>query len=122
MVVLLEKELQEEVTPIYFNISDEIEKGMQKHFFPAEKKRYIHINRFAVVDNRNYSKNHPTCVVREENGKEHQFHAIVLKGPAALKYDETREGGSSVFLVTYGAIEGYVDPLGDPAMNVPHGC
>lgn len=120
MVVLLEKELHEEA--LAMEIGNEIEKGMQKHFFPAEKKRYIHINRFAAVDNRNYRKNHPTCVVREEDGTERQFHALILRGPAALKYDETQEGGAHIYLVTRGAIEAYIDPLGDEAYVVPHGC
>lgn len=95
-------------------IGCEIKAGMKKSFFPAEVKRFVHVSRGAIIQNTKHGKNHPTCLVVDEDGKRHAFHAVVLRGPSALKYSSYEEGiDANAFLVTKSGIEGYTDPEGD---------
>lgn len=99
-------------------IGNEIEPGMTKHFFPAEVKRFVAVNRWAIQLNSQEGANHPTCVVVDENGEAKQFHAVILRGPSALRYSEDQDNDLPfVHLVTTAAIEGYLDPAGDRALE-----
>jgi hypothetical protein len=47
--------------------------------FPAGKRRFVCVNRLAIVENLRRSRNHPTVIVVED-GKESQFHAAQCNG------------------------------------------
>lgn len=70
-------------------IGGELKPGMTKVFFPAEAKRFVHVSRAAIIANTKNNKNHPTIVVIDEAGKKYAYHAVVLRGPSALKYSAT---------------------------------
>ena len=95
-------------------IGGELKPGMTKVFFPAEAKRFVHVSRAAIIANTKNNKNHPTIVVIDEAGKKYAYHAVVLRGPSALKYSAHEPGiDANVFLVTKAGIEAYTDPNGD---------
>lgn len=102
-------------------IGGELKPGMKRTFFPAETKRYVHVSRGAIIRNTKDGKNHPTCLVIDGDGKRYAFHAVILRGPSALKYSAHEEGvDANAFLVTKAGIEGYIDPDGDePVKEVP---
>jgi len=78
-------------------------------------KRFVHVSRPAIIRNVKDGKNHPTVVIIDEEGKKYNYHAVVLRGPSALKYDSSPESiEANVFIVTRAGIEGYTDPDGDP--------
>lgn len=122
-------------------VGSEIKPGMKKVFFPAQTLRSIHVSRGAcAINNRNHAvygayeshpailiSNFPTCIVIDEHGQKHRFHAVILQGPAALKYEpkpDNRPQGvnATMYLVTTGAIEGYVDPDGYKNFDEIDGC
>jgi len=102
-------------------IGNELKPGMTKVFFPAETKRYVHVSRSAIIHNTKNGRNHPTILVVDQNGNKLAFHAVVLRGPAALKFSLNEPGiDANAFLVTKAGIEAYTDPSGDaPVKEVP---
>jgi len=102
-------------------IGNELKPGMTKVFFPAETKRYVHVSRSAIIHNTKNGRNHPAILVLDENGNKLAFHAVVLRGPAALKFSLNEPGvDANAFLVTRAGIEAYTDPYGDaPVKEVP---
>lgn len=102
-------------------IGSEISPGMTKVFFPAETKRYVHVSRGAIIQNTKNGKNHPTILIVDEKGDRHAFHAVLLRGPSALKFALNEPGiDANAFVVTRGSIEAYIDPVGDqPIKEVP---
>jgi len=109
MHLIEEIKIEKDNLPIQ-EIGSELKPGMIKAFFPAETRRMVHVNRHAITANVSKGKNYPTCIVIDADGTKYQFHAIVLQGPAALKYEESPEVAANVFLVTNAAIEAYLDP------------
>ncbi len=102
-------------------IGTELKPGMKKVFFPAETRRFVHVSRGAIVQNTRHGKNHPTILVVDEAGNRFAYHAVVLRGPAALKFALDEPGiDANAFLVTKSGIEAYSDPEGDaPIKEVP---
>lgn len=102
-------------------IGGELKPGMKKTFFTAETRRFVHVSRGAIVQNTKFGKNHPTILVIDEAGNRYAFHAVVLRGPSALKFSMHEEGiDANAFLVTRAGIEAYTDPHGDmPIKEVP---
>jgi hypothetical protein len=102
-------------------IGGELKPGMKKVFFPAETKRYVHVSRAAIIQNTKHKKNHPTILVVDENGNRLAYHAVILRGPSALKFALDEPGiDANAFLVTMAGIEAYTDLEGDaPVKEVP---
>ena len=99
-------------------IGGELKPGMTRVFFPAETKRFVHVSRGAIIKNTKHGSNHPTILVVDENGNKHAFHAVVLRGPSALKFSHHERGvDANAFLVTKAGIEAYTDPTGDPPIK-----
>lgn len=99
-------------------IGGELKPGMKKVFFPAETKRYVHVSRAAIIQNTKHKKNHPTILVVDENGNKLAYHAVILRGPSALKFALEEPGiDANAFLVTMAGIEAYTDLEGDPAVK-----
>jgi hypothetical protein len=89
-----------------------IKPGMKKTLFSEGEKRRIHVYRPAISQNMRAKTTHPTSVVVDEFGARHYFHAVVLDGKAALKFDAKSED-ANVYLVTCGKIMGFTDPNSD---------
>jgi hypothetical protein len=120
MNLIREAVLEYDELPIQ-EIGSELKPGMTKVFFPAETKRFVHVSRGAIIQNTKNGRNHPTILVIDEAGNKHAFHAVVLRGPSALKFSQHEPGiDANAFLVTRAGIEAYTDPYGDePIKEVP---
>jgi hypothetical protein len=93
-----------------------IKPGMKKTLFSEGETRRIHVYRPAISQNMRAKTTHPTSVVVDEFGARHYFHAVVLDGKAALKFD-AQSKDANVYLVTCGKIMGFTDPNSDGAYD-----
>jgi len=110
-------------TPPVPSVIGEIKpEGMEMTLLREGKRRYVHVIRNAIRFNAKREDNYwATVMVQEEDGKRHWFHAVLLHGQSALKFETSQntEVSANVYLVTYGKIMGYLDPSGKKS---PHGC
>jgi len=95
--------------------------GMEMTHLPEGKRRYVHVIRKAIQFNTKRRENYwATVLVQEEDGTRYWFHAVLLHGQCALKFeDNNAEVSANVYLVTYGKIMGYYDPS---RKKYPHSC
>ena len=77
--------------------------------------RLVHVSRPAIRENMRSGKKHPTCVVIDENGDTHLYHAVKVDG--FLGFDPTFDP-ANVYLHTTEPILCYLDPEGDPPLKV----
>jgi len=74
--------------------------------FPAGKKRFVLVNRLAIVANMRDRKNYPTVIVVED-GLQHEFHECNVSG--TLQYADHPDVPAKVFVETEGEIVAFVD-------------
>lgn len=86
----------------------ELKPGMKRVMFPKGKKRFVHVNRHAIVDNMK-GGNFPTVMVVDHDGTRHEFHAAAFGG-GILKFGDEPSVEAKVYVVTTGKIVGFIDP------------
>jgi hypothetical protein len=80
--------------------------------FPKGKKRYVCVNRNAIVANLQEKKKYPTVIVVED-GTLHEFHEA--KADGTLKFDDTRNDlPAKVFIETEEEVIAVTDEAAEP--------
>lgn len=86
-----------------------------KHKFDAGPQRKVYVSRPAIRENILKKKKHPTCVVIDEFGEKHFYHAVKVEG--FLGFDPHFEY-ANVYLLTDKSIYCYLDENGDPPFEI----
>jgi hypothetical protein len=101
-------DLIREVVPGKPELAGELKPGMKRVMFPKGKKRFVHVNRHAIVDNMK-GGNFPTVMVVDHDGTRHEFHAALFGG-GILKFGDEPSVEAKVYIVTTSKIVGFIDP------------
>ncbi len=97
-VEFLEAEGQRDVNKLRA-IYDKFPDHERVHFVEGPK-RYVHVNPHAIRTNVQKGVNYPTAIIVDEHGKEHQFHGVMLYGPAGLLFDAKPGLNANVYIET----------------------